>query len=642
MSRPSRRITLLLGCGLAFVALGAGFAMHHRSATHGTALSHRSLTAVLAAPDGPVSAMPPAPVALMSGWRFAPDPNDVGLAGGWAMRPALASTWAPVALPHDFNPVISAASNRGGVGWYAIDFTGPGITSGRSWSVRFESVRRNAEVWLNGVELGTSSDPYTPFSLPAGSLVPGGPNLLVVRVDNLKGRDPLPEDWWNWGGILGPVTLEPLGRISLAGLGVVPQLGCAYRCASLAVQGTLQNNTSATLRADVVLRLSSPTGAVSWIRHRGPLLRPRASLPISFAAPVRGPLSLWSPDHPSLYGLQAQTVLGGRVEQQDSLRTGLRSVQVRHGVLYLNGRRLWLHGAAIHEDVAGRGAALSDGDIDTIVSELRSLGANITRAHYLLSPPLLDALDAAGIMVWAQPPVDHADAVLGSPSGRASALSMLRSTVMGDRSHPSVIVNSVGNELTPAPDSSPGTSAYLQQATALVRRLDPGTPVALDTYCYPGFPAQRVYRGLDVLGISSYFGWYSGLPGHSIANFDQLMPFLQQSHSRYPKQALVVSEFGAEGLFSGPASVKGSYAFQSDYLSRTLQTLARLPFLNGSIYWTLREFAVSPGWRGGASLPTGATTDGIHHKGLIAYNGIEKPAYAVAQQAFAKLPAFVR
>ena len=90
----------------------------------------------------------------------------------------------------------------------------------------------------------------------------------------------------------------------------------------------------------------------------------------------------------------------------------MRSVQVRGGILYLNGQRLWLHGAAIHEDIPGRGAALNDGDIDTIVSELRSVGANITRAHYLLSPRLLDALDAAGIMVWAQPPVDHADAML--------------------------------------------------------------------------------------------------------------------------------------------------------------------------------------------------------------------------------------
>ena len=205
-----------------------------------------------------------------------------------------------------------------------------------------------------------------------------------------------------------------------------------------------------------------------------------------------------------------------------------------------------------------------------------------------------------------------------------------------------MIVNSVGNELTPTPDRSPGTRTYLQQATALVRRLDPASAVALDTYCYPGFPAQKVYRGLDVLGISSYFGWYAGLPGHSIASFDQLTPFLRRSHARYPRQALVVSEFGAEGLFDGPATTKGSYAFQSDYLSRTLQALDRLPFMNGSIYWTLREFAVSPGWKGGATLPPGASTDGVHHKGLIAYNGIEKPAYAVAQQAFARAPSFVR
>ena len=71
-----------------------------------------------------------------------------------------------------------------------------------------------------------------------------------------------------------------------------------------------------------------------------------------------------------------------------------------------------------------------------------------------------------------------------------------------------------------------------------------------------------------MLGIDSYFGWYTGKPGHSIADFDQLSPFLQQSHRRYPAQALVISEFGAEGVFDGPATTKGSYEFQSDYLRR--------------------------------------------------------------------------
>jgi beta-glucuronidase len=340
--------------------------------------------------------------------------------------------------------------------------------------------------------------------------------------------------------------------------------------------------------------------------------------------------------------VQVQTVSGDRVEQENSLRVGMRSIKVRHGVLWLNGRRLWLHGAAIHEDVAGRGAALSDGDIDTIVSQLRSVGANITRAHYLLSDQLLNALDAAGIMVWSQPPVDHADALLASARGRRRALGMLQATILGERSHPSVVVDSVANELTPTPNTTPGTEKYLRQAIGLARRLDPAAVVGLDTYCYPGFPAQRIYSQLDVLGIDDYFGWYTGRPRHSVADFDGLAPFLRRSHARYPGQALVVSEFGAEALYDGPASVKGTFDFQSDYLRRTYAVLAGLPFMNGSIYWALRDFAVNPGWTGGAALPREYPTDGLNHKGLIAYDGTEKPAFAVASSLFEQAPAFAR
>lgn len=615
----------LLGCG------GASRSAHD----HPAAASET----VVAAP----TLAPPPPLGLDAGWRYRADPGDAGLARDWANLPVQGAVWAPVTLPDDFNPDVDPRSDRGSVGWYATTFTGPPAVAGRSWAVAFEGVRRHAVVWLNGMRLGGSSDPYAPFSLPARSLLPGRPNRLLVRVDNIKGPGSLPEDWWNWGGITGPVTLQPVGRMSLAQLGELGQLGCQLRCASLQLRGTLRNDTGARLRPEVVVRLSAPGGAPNTVlRHRFSSVAPHGTVPIDFTVPVRGRPALWSPASPSLYRVQVDLEAGGRVEQRELLQTGLRSVAVRGGRLYLNGRRLWLHGAAIHEDIAGRGAALSDGDIDTIVSQLRSVGANITRAHYLLSPRLLDALDAAGIMVWAQPPVDHADAALATAAGRSRALAFLRSTLIGDRSHPSVVVNSVGNELTPNPDAVPGTRAYLRQASAVSRLLDPGIPVALDTYCYPGFPAQRSYAQLDVLGISSYFGWYRGPPGHRIGSFAQLVPFLARTHRRYARQALVIAEFGAEGLFNGPAALKGTLQFQSDYLRRTLTTIARLPFMNGSIYWTLREFAVAPGWTGGAQLPPGAPPDGIHHKGLIAYDGVQKPAYTMAEKLFDVLPPFAR
>jgi beta-glucuronidase len=590
--------------------------------------------------DAPASPLrPPAAIALDTGWRMVADPRDAGLGADWAR--ALPPGAASVSLPNDFNPQVSRAADRGTVVWYALRFTGPPAVAGRSWNVRFGEVRRSADVWLNGVRIGGSDEPYAPFAVPATSLRPGASNLLVVRVTNRAGPGSFPQDWWNWGGIVRGVSLQPVGRIALQDLGVMPELGCGYRCGDLLVQGTVRNVSGTRLRAGIEVRVVGPGGSAFTLRAPVGAVEPGGAVPVSFRVRLPGRPELWSPSNPALYGVQVATVAGPRVEQLNSLHVGMRSVRVRNGILYLNGRRLWLHGAAIHEDVEGRGAGLSQGDIDTIVSQLQSVGANITRAHYLLSDSLLDALDAAGIMVWSQPPVDHADALLAHAGERKRALAMLRATILGERSHASVVVDSVANELSPRPDTTPGTRSYLRQATTLARRLDPAALVGLDTYCYPGFPAQRVYRRLDVLGIDSYFGWYTGLPGHSVASFAELEPFLRQSHARYPKQALVVSEFGAEGLYDGPAAIKGTYEFQSDYLRRTYAVLSRLPFMNGSIYWALRDFAVSPGWTGGAQLPLGYPTDGLNHKGLIAYDGTEKPAFAVATQLFGATPAFV-
>ncbi len=589
----------------------------------------------------PAIPRPPAPLQLTDGWRYLTDPHNLGIAEDWGRGGAPNQPWAPVTIPNDFNSTVSSTSDTGTVGWYEIQFTGPKVTAGRSWRVAFESVRRSAQVWLNGYQIGSNSDPYASFSLPATSLIPGEQNLLFVRVDNVRGRGSLPEDWWDWGGIMGPVSLQPAGRLSINGLGVMPELSCSYRCGDMLVQGTLQSNSPLAVTPSVEVRITSPSGAKWTARQKAPRLASGASKRLSFRVPVRGRPALWSPRSPALYKVEVKVLTGSRVEQDTTQHVGMRSVQVRRGILYLNGRRLWLHGAAIHEDIDGTGAAMSDSDIQTIVSELHAVGANVTRAHYLLSPRLLDAFDKAGIMVWAQPPVDHADGALRSATGRRRALSMLRSTLLADRDHPSVIIDSVGNELSPTPDQTPGTLAYLKQAIPLARTLNPVVPVALDTYCYTGYPAQKIYAKLNVLGISSYFGWYTGPSGQSIANFDQLGPFLRQSHSRYPRLALAVSEFGAESLYKGAANVKGTYEFQSDYVHDTLGVIDRLPFMNGAIYWTLREFAVAPGWTGGATLPPGTAPDGLHHKGLIAYDGSHKPAFAVAKQLFGKQPRFV-
>jgi len=277
--------------------------------------------------------------------------------------------------------------------------------------------------------------------------------------------------------------------------------------------------------------------------------------------------------------------------------------------------------------------------MDTMVRELKEVGANITRAHYVLSEGLLRRLDRAGIMVWNQAPVwqrDHGSNLLAHRRDRARAVAQVGRTVKAARNHPSVITHSVANELSFRPDQRPGTRPFLNAASTLARKLDPTLPISLDIKGRPYYPEQFSYGRFDMLGINQYFGWYPWVP-----DFNLLNPFLREIRDNYPNHALVMTEFGAEGrpdMAGASADRKGSYGFQAMHVDRTLSVVEQLPFLSGAIHWTLREFEIFPGWGGGAPLGPGDNLR--HHKGVLTYGGGRKPAWAVLRDHFSRTPLY--
>ena len=596
-----------------------------------------AVVCVLAFPAGASAAEPPGPVSLADGWQYRLDPADGGVRDNWQSGRS-EGIWDPVSVPHVFDPRPDPKTFAGSVGWYRLRFKGPDTAAGMGWSLRFEQVRRVARVWLNGREIGTHRDPYTPFELPAAGLRPGAPNTLVVRVDYRRPAG-LREGWWNWGGITRPVSLVARGPVVMHDAGLLPRRRCAAgRCTwSVLVDGWLQNASGRVQQPSVAVALKSPGGAISQGSATPRALRPGERVRLRFSVPVTGDPKLWSPDDPQLYGATVSTRAGGQVVQVDHRRIGLRTVDVVDGMLRLNGRVLDLRGASVQEDVPGRGPALTDADIENMIDELKALGVNVTRAHYLLDPRLLNRLDEEGILVWNQAPVYHRDAQLKTPGQRSDELEVVRDTILAARNHPSVIASSVANELTSQPDQQRTSQVWMQNAAALARDLNPTLPVTIDILSYPGVPRQRTYDVFDALGINSYYGWYDGKLNRSTADIDDLAPYLRAMRDKYPGKALVMTEFGAEATDPGPSDVKQTYAFQANYIKRNLDIVDRLGFMGGAIYWTTREFAVKPNWDGGAHPPT---RDSIHNKGLIAYDGKIKPAFSVAQEEFKATPMY--
>jgi len=635
------------------------------------ALALAALTAAVTAP--PANAGPPRPIELRSGWEVrdlitpptppqpAPPPETSPSAARASARiparPAQAGgDWRPATVPSVFEGLARAPQYGGTLKLYRVRFTAPDVED-YSWAFQFEQVRRRATVSLNGRRIGLSIDPYTPFQVPARGLLPGQLNTLEVLVDSRK--DPrLPEGWWNWGGIVRPVKMVPIGKAHIDDLALLPTVDCegpATDCsATLLIDGVLDKLPRVPPRTEVVdgrrvvlppprprltIRLKAPNGQVTvrrlWLRG-STAGRRRQKIQIAAPAP-----QLWSPDDPRLYDARASLVYDGGVVQVENRKLGFRSIEVRDGVLLLNNRPINLRGASMHEDAPGRGAGFNGYDMDTAVRELRELGANVTRSHYVLSQGLLNRFDKAGILVYNQAPVwqrDHGANLLRRPIDRERAVAQVRRTVLAARGHPSVIVHSVANELTFTPDRRPASRRFLLDAAEAARDLDPLVPIALDIKTRPTLPRQRTYEAFDLIGINQYFGWYPW-----VEDFAQLEPFLNQMRANYPDQALVMTEFGAEGrpdMAGEPADLKGSYAFQANHVARTMDLVDRLPFMSGAIHWTLREFEIFPDWRGGASGHEGPNDNIRHHKGVLTYGGARKPSWQVLRDHFARTPLY--
>jgi beta-glucuronidase len=631
-------------------------------------------SAAPAATPKPAPAGPPKPIPLRAGWEIrdmvtppvpaqpappaetAPATARASAAKAPAQAAQSPSAWRPARVPAAFEAVARAPLFGGTVKQYRLRFTAPDV-AGYGWAFNFEQVRRRATVSLNGRRIGISIDPYTPFQVPARGLRPGRVNTLEVVVDSRK--DPrLPEGWWNWGGIVRPVTMVPIGRAHVRDLALMPSVRCtgpATGCsAALLIDGVLEKlprEPVRTVRAGgrrvalpppqptLSVRLRAPSGRVisDRVELRGARSgRRRQKIQIAMPRP-----ELWSPGDPQLYAARVAVRYGGRTVQVERGKLGFRSVEVRDGMLLLNNRQINLRGASIHEDFPGRGPALDGYAMDTIVRELKELGANVTRSHYVLSEGLLNRLDRAGIMVYNQAPVwqrDHQANYLRTKLLRERAVAQVERTVLAARGHPSVIVHSVGNELTFTPDRRTASRRFMLEALAAARDLDPLAAISIDIKTRPTLPRQRTYEQFDLIGINQYFGWYPW-----VEDFGQLEPFLNQMRANYPEQALVMTEFGAEGrpdMATDPADVKGSYAFQANHVARTIDLIDRLPFMSGAVHWTAREFEIFPGWRGGAIGGQGPNDNIRHHKGVLTYDGQRKPAWQALRDRFARTPPY--
>ncbi len=264
-----------------------------------------------------------------------------------------------------------------------------------------------------------------------------------------------------------------------------------------------------------------------------------------------------------------------------------------------------------------------------VIGWVPALGATLIRAHYPLSPELQELADRNGILLWSEVPVYQVRSqYLSQRSWLTRAYAQLRTNILTNQNHPSVLLWSIGNELTTPPDGP--EAAYIAGATALAHKLDPTRPVGMAVSSWPGVACQSAYAPLDVIGFNDYFGWFDA-GGGTTDDRDALGPFLDFFHACYPTKPLFVSEFGFEGNRNGPG--RRSAGPTASSRTRSPSTSACLPPSRGCRGRSTSPCRTSPPGRGGAA----ATRCPIHRscrRACSTCRATSKPADSVSSAIY--------
>jgi hypothetical protein len=563
----------------------------------------------------------------LTSWTLRRDPANRGLSLGYSRG---GFSGGVVSVPNVVNPTpytghTGAANYEGSIAWYRTSFQ---AAKTGVYALSFQSANYLATVWVDGHKLGSHHGSYLPFE--ERTRLTAGTHTVVVRVDwknpAQQAREGFHRTWFNWGGLDGEVDVRAIGESELS-----------EPTAQTTLTPDAPNATQATVKLSVEVH---NFGASRTLTPAGSLVQGAQTVAVSFPAVTLGhdqsatdsatatiaQPALWSPTSPNLY--QLTLALGS--ESSYSARIGLRQLTWHGGHVYLNGTQLSLHGASIQEDAKGHGDALTPADEDTIINELKQIGANVVRSQHPLDPALLERLDEAGILVWqgVGPVEGAANWYSTTPKLLAEAQQQAKTAVLAAELHPSIFAWNLVDEIAENGRDSQEVD-YVRTISHWIHQHDPTRMVAVDVWGdHPPTHAGPLYSEADAVAETDYSGWYD-YPHDSPALLEAKMRARLTAMERtFPGKVLVVSEFGAESNTLNPPGSPGSYSYQAKLLAEHIAVYEADPRLTAMMVWVLRDYPLTPTFEGGSIkevLPKLKLIEGLNQKGLFTYSGQPKP-----------------
>ena len=389
-----------------------------------------------------------------STWRY------ISVPGNWEVEGYGYPIYTNVNYPHPKNPPY-IPHNDNPTGCYRHTFKLPDGWAERRTILHFKSGLAAMHIWVNGHEVGYSEGTKTAVEFDITPYVTSGDNLLAVKgfrwADGSYLED---QDFWRLSGFDRGVMIYSVADVRIADMFAIGDLDKSYKNGIFNTTVTLENSGDKPFKGsvEVTLKRYNEDEVVAKF-SRGITLKGDSTIDVEFEKSV-GAIDTWSHEKPNLYTtLVTLKDAKGNIVEATACNTGFRKVEIKDGVLLLNGKRLMINGVNIHEHNPATGHVINRDIMLKDIELMKQHNINAVRtSHYPQPTEWYDLCDEHGLLLIDEANIEahgcgtswHESYPEFHPSHReewkGTHHNRVRSMVERDKNHPSVIIWSMGNE----------------------------------------------------------------------------------------------------------------------------------------------------------------------------------------------------
>ena len=363
---------------------------------------------------------------------------------------------------------------------YRRDFDMPAAWGDKRVFLHFDGIYGAAFIWMNGKYVGYTQSGNNDAEFDVTDCLREGKNNVSVQVVRWSDASYLEgQDMWHMSGIHRDVFLFATPKTFVRDHYITSNLSAAdnYTTGSMNVAVEMDNRDAVAAEKKVEVALIAPDGAL--VAKKDVVFEFATGETVKSADVLFENLTglkLWSAEAPNLYTVEVvQKDAAGNEEHVFSTKYGFRHIEIKNGLVYVNGEKILFKGANLQDTHPVTGRSVDVATMLTDVKMMKQANMNTVRtSHYPRQAKMNAMFDYYGLYC-----MDEADlechmsweegkengGITNEESWRAQYIDRTVRMVYRDRNFPSIIFWSLGNES--------GGGKNFGYTYAAVRALDP-------------------------------------------------------------------------------------------------------------------------------------------------------------------------